>query len=381
MKARKKVIQGGTSAGKTHGIIPVLIDKAAKNKLKITVVAETIPAVKDGAVDIFKEVMHDTNRWNEKGWIGNPMEYTFANGSRIQFKAFDSVGKAKAAGKRDILFINEANHIPFNIADALMIRSKETWLDYNPDNEFWAHTEVLQEPNSEFLLLKYTDNEAIPEETLEDLMLKKEKAKTSKYWENWCKIYIDGEIGSLDGIIFSDWQTIDAIPEEADYKGSGMDFGYTNDPTTLVDVYKYNDRYIFDEQLYEKGLVNPDIAKMSKYITRTISGKEVMIKRFIYADSAEPKSIKEIAMFGVGIMGADKGQDSIRFGLNLLQSNPFLVTSSSHNLINELRRYAYDKDKEGNALNKPIDSFNHAIDAMRYWAMMAIGRSQKVDIR
>ena len=380
MKARKKVIQGGTSAGKTYGIIPVLIDKALKKKLKITIVAETIPAVKDGAVDIFKEVMQDTNRWDENSWISNPLEYTFPNKSRIQFKAFDTVGKAKAAGKRDILFINEANHISFNIADALMIRSKETWLDYNPDNEFWAHTEVLPEHNSEFLLLKYTDNEAIPPETLEDLMLKKEKAKTSKYWENWCKIYIDGEIGSLDGIVFTDWKTIDKIPDEAEYKGSGMDFGYTNDPTTLIDVYKYNDTYIFDEQLFEKGLVNPTIAKLSKQFTRIINDKEVIIKRFIYADSAEPKSIKEIAMFGVGIMGADKGQDSIRFGLNLLQSNPFLVTSSSINLINELRRYAYDKDKEGHSLNKPIDVFNHCIDAMRYWAMMAIGRSQKVDI-
>ena len=197
MKARKKVIQGGTSAGKTHGIIPILIDKAIKKKLKITIVAETIPAVKDGPVDIFKEVMQDTNRWDENSWIGNPMEYTFPNKSRIQFKAFDTVGKAKASGKRDVLFMNEANHISFNIADALMIRSKETWLDYNPDNEFWAHTEVLPEPNSEFLLLKYTDNEAIPPETLEDLMLKKEKAKTSKYWENWCKIYIDGEMAVL----------------------------------------------------------------------------------------------------------------------------------------------------------------------------------------
>ena len=149
LKARKCVIQGGTSAGKTYAIIPILIDLACKQSgLKITVVAETIPAVKDGAVDIFKEIMHNTGRWMEDGWIGNPMEYTFKNKSRIQFKAFDTEGKAKASGKRDILFINEANHVPFIIADALMVRSKKVFIDFNPNNEFLAHTEVLKEPNS-----------------------------------------------------------------------------------------------------------------------------------------------------------------------------------------------------------------------------------------
>ena len=141
MTARKKVVQGGTSAGKTYGIVPIAIDKATKTpRLKMTIVAETVPAVKDGAVTIFKDVMMDTGRWVESRWISNPMQYTFANGTVLQFKAFDTIGKAKAAGKRDWLFLNEANHIHFEIADALMIRSKETWIDYNPDNELWVHT-------------------------------------------------------------------------------------------------------------------------------------------------------------------------------------------------------------------------------------------------
>ena len=177
MQARKKVVQGSTSAGKTYGIIPVLIDRATKTqRLKITVVAETLPAVKEGAVDIFKTVMHDTNRWREKGWNASSLTYTFANGSRIQFKSFDTVGKAKAAGKRDILFLNEANHIAFKIADTLMVRSKEIFIDFNPDEPFWAHTETLTEPNSEFLLLTYLDNEACPRETIEDLEIKMQKA-------------------------------------------------------------------------------------------------------------------------------------------------------------------------------------------------------------
>ena len=132
MTKRKRVIQGGTSSGKTYGIIPILIDYATKNaRQRITVVAESIPAVKDGAVKIFKDIMFETNRWIDSHWIGNPMEYTFSNGTIIQFKSFDSVGKAKASGKRDVLFLNEANHISFEIADALMIRSKQTWIDFS----------------------------------------------------------------------------------------------------------------------------------------------------------------------------------------------------------------------------------------------------------
>lgn len=371
MKARKKVVQGGTSAGKTYGIIPVLIDRAIKTKrIKITIVAETIPAARDGAADIFKNIMQDIGRWNPKGWIGSPMQYTFFNGSVIQFKAFDTIGKAKASGKRDILFINEANHIPFAIADALMIRSKEIWIDYNPDFEFWAHTEVLTEPNSEFLLLKYTDNEGLPPETLEDLLLKIEKSKTSKYWEDWCRIYIDGQIGRLEGVILPNWTKIDKIPPEARLVGRGMDFGFTNDPTTLVSLYKWNGQYIWDEEIFETGLTNQDIAKRLKQIG-------VRKNDLIVADSAEPKSIKEINRYGFSIVGATKGADSIKYGLSILQEEPFLVTSRSLNLINELRRYSWDKDKLGNVLNRPIDMFNHCVDAMRYLAIKVMGKDKK----
>ena len=177
MNARKRVVQGGTSGGKTHGIIPIEIDYCIKHpKTLTTFVAESIPAVKAGCVRIFKDVMEDTKRWNRENWLGSPMQYTFSNGSIIEFKSFPTIGAAKVAGKRDRLFLNEANHIPFLIADALMIRSRETWIDFNPDNEFWAHTETLQEPNSEFLLLTYMDNEACPKETIQDLQTKMSKA-------------------------------------------------------------------------------------------------------------------------------------------------------------------------------------------------------------
>lgn len=374
LKKRIKVVQGGTSSGKTYAIIPILIDRACKeNQLKITVVAETLPAVKEGAMDIFKTIMLNTNRWIESNWNASTLTYTFGGtNSRIQFKSFDSEGKAKASGKRDILFLNEANHISFPIADALMIRSKETYIDYNPDNEFWVHNEILAQPNSEFLLLTYHDNEGLPPETLEDLMIKKSKAfhnvsvpdselflngnVKNEYWANWWRVYGLGEIGSLEGVVFNNWKIIPELPQEAKYIRSGLDFGFTNDPSALIDKFEIDSVPVYDEVFYEKELTNSQIANKSKDF-----------KRFIVADSAEPKSIKELKALGLRIDGADKGKDSINFGIQQIQNYSFFyVTASSLNLINELRKYKWAVDKQGNKLNIPIDDYNHCIDPIRY---------------
>jgi len=386
MKARKRVVQGGTSSGKTYGIIPVIADKCIKNKrLKATIVAETLPAVKEGALDIFKIFMFDTNRWIENHWNASNLTYTFSNGSRIQFKSFDSVGKAKSSGKRDILFLNEANHIPFDIADALMIRSKETWIDFNPDNEFWAHKETLKEHNSEFLLLTYHDNEALPKETLEDLLIKQDKAffdsskewKDTKniksdYWANWCYVYILGEIGSLDGVIFNNWQTIKTIPNDARLLGYGLDFGYSNDPTSIIEIYNYNGQRILNEICYQKELTNSQISKL------------IPTKLPVYCDSAEPKSIVELKRLGVNSRPVTKGSDSINFGIQIIQEQNYLVTENSRNLITELQRYTWKTDKKtGEKLNQPIEDYNHAIDAFRYHEMETLGmkRNRSLNIK
>ena len=379
MKARKRVIQGGTSSGKTYGIIPILIDWAIKNPRKrITVVAESIPAVKDGALKIFQDVMFETNRWIESHWIGNPMEYTFGNGTIIQFKSFDSIGKAKASGKRDVLFLNEANHISFEIADALMIRSKQTWIDFNPDNEFWAHTETLNEHNSEFLLLSFEDNEALPDETLEDLLIKKAKAffncdlpndllfkdgnVKNEYWANWWRVYGLGQIGRLQGVVFDNWKQVEAIPFDAQLLGYGMDFGFTNDPTTLIAVYRYDSKLYVDEVLYRTNMTNNEIGNFLK-------SNGIVRPNEIIADSAEPKSIQELRLQGFNITPASKGADSIKIGIDILKRNEFLVTQRSTNLIKELRAYVWDTDRDGKLTGKPIDHSNHAIDALRYFAL------------
>ncbi len=397
MKARKRVIQGSTSAGKTYAIIAILIDRAIKQKIKITICAETFPAVRDGAVDIFRQIMEDHHIFVDKRFIGSPMQYKFSNGSRIQFTAYDKVGKAKVAGKRDILFLNEANHIPYGIADALMIRSKETYIDFNPDAEFWAHTEILSEPNSEFLLLTFLDNEALPKQTLEDLYIKRTKAYwdvegdlddpsniKSHYWANWWRVYGLGQVGSVQGVVLGDWKQIDSIPLAAEYVGSGMDFGYTNDPSVLIDVYRYNSKLIFDEVFYRTGLKNGQIAELCKDFERPpmIKGqKPRIIHRKIFADAAEPKSIDEIYGYGISIYSADKGTDSVIYGLSLLQAEPFSVTKTSLSVIKDLRNYLYAVDRTGATLNVPIMLFKHSPDAMRYWAIMNLRGNRKIDIR
>ena len=367
MTARKKVVQGATSSGKTYGIIPILYDQAvATPNLKITIVAETIPSLKQGALDIFKNFMYDEGRWDDSCWNATELEYTRANRSRIQFKSFDTEGKAKAAGKRDILFINEANHVSFPIADALMIRSKNTWLDFNADSSFWAHTETLNEPNSEFLKLTYLDNEALPSETLEDLMIKKAKGEAEErsgykgYWWNWWQVYGLGEIGNLQGVVFSNWTQVDYLPEHANLIGYGMDFGYSNDPTTLVGIYEADGKTYLDELLYRKGMSNADIGNYMKQL-------EIPRSSMIYADSADPKSIAELRTYGFSVMPAQKGKDSIAYGIQLMQDEYFHVTKRSTNMINELRQYTWLVDKEGKTTNAPIDAFNHCIDGVRYF--------------
>lgn len=366
LKGRNKVIQGATSSGKTYGIIPILIDRAIETpNTLITIVAETVPSLKDGCVKIFQDFMYDEGRWRDSCWLGNPMQYTFSNRSKIQFKSFDSEGKAKASGKREILFINEANHVPFPVADALMIRTtKEVWLDFNADSEFWGHTEVLKENGTDFLKLTYLDNEAIPKGTLAKMLERKEKAEQEEregrkgYWWNWWQVYGLGEIGSLQGVVFNNWKQVKEIPQQARLLGYGLDFGYTNDPTTCVEVYKMDREYYYKEILYSTGLTNNDIAEVLKPIVGS---------RMIYADSAEPKSIEELRRLGLNIIGAEKGRDSIMYGINKMQQNTFHVTESSINLLKELRGYVWQTDKAGNKVNKPIDNYNHLIDAIRYF--------------
>lgn len=368
MKGRKKVIQGGTSSGKTFGIIPILIDQAIKNPgLEISIVSESIPHLRRGALKDFLKIMRMTNRFISKNYNRSHLKYTFTNSSYIEFFSVDDEAKLRGA-RRNVLYVNEANNIHYDAYLQLAIRtSGDIYIDFNPTHRFWAHTEVLSEPDSEHIILTYKDNEGLPESIVKELEMNRDKAKTSSYWANWWRVYGLGQIGSLEGVIFSNWQEIkiDLIPESAKLLGYGLDFGFTNDPTALVAVYKYGDKILLDELIYQKGLTNAQLASKMEQVMGDKRG-------IVYADSAEPKSIAELRSYGMHVLPAKKGKDSIIFGISLLQEYEMLVTARSNNLKDELRRYSWVKDRDGTTLNVPISTFNHAIDAIRYLAMMTL---------
>lgn len=362
LKKRIKIVQGGTSAGKTYGILPVLINKAATfPRLEISVVAESIPHLRRGALKDFLKIMKETGRYFDERFNKSLLRYEFANGSVIEFFSADDSSKLRGA-RRDILYINECNNVTFESYNELSIRTKkEVYLDFNPANEFWVHKELKDEPDSDFIILTYKDNEALDKSIVEQIEKNRLKAETSSYWANWWRVYGLGQIGMLEGVIFSNWKTIDVLPKDANLIGLGVDFGYTNDPTAIIEIYNYNGQRIINELKYQTGMLNSDIAKvLPKHVP-------------IYADSSEPKSIEEIRRYGITIKGVTKGKDSINFGIDVMQRQEYLVTSNSVNLIKELRAYCWDVDKQGNRLNKPIDANNHAIDAFRYHEMEALG--------
>ncbi len=388
LKKRKKVVQGSTSAGKTYGIIPVLIDRAIKEpRIKITIVAETIPAVKDGCVDIFKAVMQDTNRWIQDHWIGSPMEYTFSNGSRIQFKSFDSIGKAKASGKRDILFLNEGNHIPYSIADTLMVRSKETYIDFNADEDFWAHSEVLKEPNSEFLQLTYLDNEALPPEILEELIIKRNKAFynpelprdklfdksniKSDYWANWWRVYGLGEIGAYSERNIYSFSVVSEIPGGAIRIPSGMDFGQSPDPTVLQNIY-YKDGELYIDTVFIQNNLMPEKIEGAKRdaIVDKMGQINFPKTQMIVGDSSGKTELKDLMKHGYRVKGVKKGGNSVELGMKRLKSYHINITSRSTETIEDFQKWLYDVDDNGKIIPQaPKAHEPDTIVCVRYVAM------------
>ena len=366
LKKRIKIVQGGTSAGKTYGILPILIDRAAKTpNTEISVVSESIPHLRRGALKDFLKIMKSTQRYVDERYNKTLLKYEFSNGSFIEFFSADVDSSKLRGGRRSILYINECNSVSFESFNELSIRTKdEVFLDYNPTAEFWVQTELEGQEDAEKIILTYKDNEALDKGIIDQIEKNIKKAETSNYWRNWVNVYVNGVMGRLEGIVFSNWQPIDTIPNEARLIGIGVDFGYTNDETAIIEVYKMNETRILNEVTYQTGLLNSDIAKI---LPRDVP---------VYADSAEPKSIADIQRYGITIKGVTKGRDSINYGIDVMQRENYLVTSQSTNLIKELRSYCWDTDKTGKRLNKPISMYDHAIDAVRYHEMETLGMNK-----
>lgn len=362
---RVKIIQGGTSAGKTIAILLYLIDKAQSQRKSISTVSESYPHLKRGAMRDFYNILKEHGYYKEALHNKTDSIYNFETGSFMEFFGADQPDKVRGP-RRDILFINEANNTPYGVYDQLEVRTKEeVIIDYNPTNEFWVHEHVIPYVDHDFLILTYKDNEALDEQIVASI-------ESRKHNENWWRVYGEGQLGSKEGQVYGDWEQIDSIPKEARLVRRGLDFGYTNDPSAIVDIYEWNNAYIIDEVLYAQAQKNKNLAnaiRKAEGLELASEGGQYQGRAniLVVADSSEPKSIDEIKSYGVNITGAIKGPDSVDYGIQVVQDQKVYVTKRSTNIIKEQRNYLWKVDKRtGKNLNVPIDDFNHALDAIRY---------------
>lgn len=348
---RVRGVSGGSSASKTISILLWLIDRVQSNETKevISIVSESMPHLKRGAIRDFLNIMQEHNYFQANRWNKTDFIYDFGKGGIIEFFSADQPGKVRGP-RRDILFINEANNINYETYTQLDIRTRKiVWLDWNPVSEFWWYDEVLLKQDVDFITLTYKDNEALDKGSVEAL-------EARKHNKNWWRVYGLGLLGEVEERIYKGWQIIDEIPHEARLAKYGLDFGYSNDPSAGVAIYDYNGGYILDEILYQKGLSNKQIADI--FMTQD--------KALIIADSAEPKSIDEIKSYGLTIKPSTKGKDSVLHGIQFVQEQQISVTKRSLNLIKEYRNYLWQRDRDEKIINAPEDVFNHAMDAVRY---------------
>ncbi len=355
--------QGGTSSGKTYSILQNLFLHAIEeDNCVITIVGQDIPNLKVGAMRDANNIIEKSTQLQEYIADYNKSEriYTFVNGSIMEFKSYEDSQDAKS-GKRDYLFVNEANGISKDIWDELYIRTrKKSYIDYNPNFEFWVHKHLIGMPNTQLIISDHRHN------TFLDAKIH-DKIEAIEDIELW-KVYARGLTGKLEGVIFRDYNVISTIPEEAKLIGYGLDFGFTNDPTALTAVYKTNGELILDEIIYERGLLNNQISKLMQ--EHNVQGR-------IIADSAEPKSIAELQSYRWHVEAAKKGPDSIRLSIDILKRYKLNVTQSSTNLRNELNNYKWKQNKSGELENVPVDFLNHGIDSIRYVALNLIERDRE----
>jgi len=351
--ARIQGVTGGTGASKTISILMKLIDLAYADKTPTltSVVSESLPHLKKGCIRDFTNIMKDRHYWRDDNWNKSYSTYKFENGSEIEFFGADSTDAAHGP-RRQRLFINEGNHIKWSVADQLILRTEELIIiDWNPTNAFWWEEEIVPYREYQFLRLTYLDNEALSAEIVKDI-------EAHKHNKSWWRVYGLGMTGQNDDTVFHDWLAIDEIPHEARLLRRGLDFGYTNHPSALVATYYWNGAYIFDEEMYRKGMGNQDIYD--------VASVQPQSQKLIRADHAEPKSIAEIQALGLNIIGSIKGAGSVNAGIGFIQNKRIFMTKRSVNGWKEYRNYMWVKDREGKPTNEPEDAFNHFMDACRY---------------
>lgn len=360
--ARIFVNQGGTSSGKTYCIMQRLISIAVNEPATIiTVAGQDLPNLKVGAMRDTETIFGDSE-WLQGFFVWNRSDYTIKgqNGSLIEFKSYDGEQDAKN-GKRDYLFINEANGITYGIYWQLAIRTrKQIFIDYNPSARFWVHEQVLGREGVKLIISDHRSNMFLTDEEHRRI----EGISDPELW----KVYARGKTGSITGLVFSHFNVVDDLPPRDEWKVSawGLDWGFSADPTALVHLVLAHGEIWTDEVIYRTGMTNPDIAQAMK--EAGLTGRDEIV-----ADSAEPKSIAELNRMGYFIKPCKKGADSISNGIDILKRYTWNVTRRSAGLRKELLAYKWKTDRNGDMTNQPIDAFNHAIDAVRYAASETLG--------
>ena len=355
LESKSRVTQhiGGTRSGKTYAILQFLIVEALQTTQAITIVRRTIPSLKRTVIKDFTDIIKEIGIWREDDFNITDRIYRLGD-STIQFVNSDDPEKLRGL-KSDILFIDEASEIDEESYFQLSIRtSGKIILAYNPTISPYHWLRQMQD--CERFVTTYKDNIYLPTEMVK--AIEELEFKNPKYWS----IYGKGEFAPNEKAIFK----FDLVDDwNADFVGFGMDFGFSNDPTTLCAVYKSGDNLYLEELLYEKGLVTSDIVKKLNELKIDKSYE-------IWCDSAEPRLIEEIYRSGFNAKAVTKGKDSIKFGIGVMNNYNIHLDKKSQNLINEFYGYQYSTDKYGYTTDNPEGGLDHLIDAARYVAMMKL---------
>ncbi len=367
LKKKIRAVQGGTSASKTISILLYLIHRAQSDKIPTltSIISESVPHLKRGVMRDFRNIMESHHYWRDDLWNATDSIYTFETGSKIEFFSADQPDKLRGA-RRDRCFINEANNVHLDAFDQLEVRTKEfIFLDWNPTNEYWFYTDILNKREDvEHIILTYKDNEACPKEIVTSIEMRKNRP-------GWWKVYGEGQLGEVEGRIYTDWRVIDEIPHEARLERRWLDFGYTNDQSAIGEVWYYNGGWILNENLYRKGMSNKQLADFLNSLPKA--------QTTVVADSAEPKSIDELRSYGLSVLPCEKGKDSVVHGIQLVQDQPISVTRNSANILKEYRNYLWLIDKNGKIVNEEDPACdNHHMAGIRY-ALSTLGRLKQVE--
>lgn len=365
-----KVNRGGTRSSKTRSIAQIAVLWLFTGRISRTrwIKKGVWSTVRKYSTTLDATVIRDFEEELEKQGLYTALKHnktkrTYSYQDRmVEFFGADDEKKLRGA-KRNILYCNEANELEFKTQFfQLLIRTEDDiFIDFNPDDEnIWINTEIEQKrfhemQDVEVIVSTYKDNTFLP------VSLMREIEYLEKTDPEFWKIYGLGQYGKIFGLIFPEYTVVDAIPEAATFIANGGDFGFTNDPTAIVEVYKQNGELWINELVYERKLTNPDIANRLRVLGRD--------KKETVFDSAEPKSIKELQNLGIRASEALKGKDSVKNSIDVLLRYKLNITASSVNLLKELRTYKWITDKSGNGINEPVDYNNHGIDALRYVAL------------